>query len=76
MAHTYIIQSVSTLNDQTTVTGTVDGTSVTVQYWTTPQSQAAMASVIAFHSFIAPILLAAVPPVPVQSPTLVGTFTM
>jgi len=76
MSHTYVISSVSTLGDQTTVTGTVDGTPVTVQFWTTSQSQAAMASAIAFHNFIAPLMLAAVPPTPVSSPAHIGSFTL
>lgn len=75
MAHTYVISSVSTIGDQNTVIGTVDGTSVTASYWTTPASVAAMASAIAFRNFIAPLMLAALPPTPTTSPALVQTFT-
>ena len=74
MAHTYVIQTVTTLNDSLTVTGTVDGTPVTVQTWVSAAG-GSMASAIGFRAFIAPLMLAAVPPVPVSNPLLVQSFT-
>lgn len=75
MAHTYEVDSVSTIGDQNIVVGFVDGVAVTVSYWTTPASRSAMASAISFRNFIAPLMLAALPPTPTTSPALVQTFT-
>ena len=74
MANTYVITSVSTLGDQLTVIGTVNGTPVTVSTWVSAAG-GSMASAIGFQNFIAPLMLAAMPVVPVAQPLLVQTFT-
>jgi hypothetical protein len=74
VAHTYVITSVTTTGDSLVVVGTVDGTAVTVNTWVSAAGNS-LGSVISFHNFIAPLMLAAVPPAAVSQPTLVGTFT-
>ena len=73
MAHTYVIQNIQIIGDTMTVQGTVDGTQVTVGTWVSAAGNS-MASAIAFHNFIAPLMLQALPNV-TTNPTLLGTFT-
>lgn len=75
MAHTYILSTVQQVNDQVTVTGSVDGVAVTVMYWVTPIATAAMASAIGFRNFVSPLMLAALPVAPASLGALVQTFT-
>jgi hypothetical protein len=74
MSHAYVISSVSVVGDALTVTGTVDGTAVTVNTWVSAAGNA-MASAIAFRNFITPLMLAAVPAGPVSHPELNMSFT-
>jgi hypothetical protein len=75
MANTYIILSVSTVGDKNTVTGSVNNVPVTVYFWTTTQSLAAMASAIAFRNFIVPLMLEQLPAAPSVNTILPQTFT-
>ena len=74
MAHTYVVTSAMTVGDQTTVTGTVDGTPVTVNVW--KSALTAFPSVLAMQAYLAPLMLAALPPAPVVQPNAqVGTWS-
>jgi hypothetical protein len=73
MANNYIISRVATLGDSLTVVGSVNGVTVIV-YTFVSAAGSAMASVIAFRNFIAPLMLALVP-TPTENPTLTGSFT-
>jgi hypothetical protein len=73
--HTYIITSVTQLGDQLTITGTVDGVAVTVSTWASAAG-ALLASALGFRSFIAPLMLAALPPAPTELPQLHQSFTV
>lgn len=74
MAHTYVVSSNTSLGDQATLTGTVDGIPVTIQYWVSHVTGFTLAQA---KNFIATLMLAAaIPAVPAnvtQLPT--GTFT-
>lgn len=74
MAHTYVITSVTTLGDLLTITGSVDGSPVTVTAWVSGLPAGAMASAIAFRNVASSLMLAAIPQ-PTALPTLVQTFT-
>ena len=74
MAHNYVIETVSELGDVLTVTGSVDGTPVTVNTWVSAAG-GSLGSVLAFRTFIAPLMLAQVPPTPISQPTLIGSFS-
>lgn len=74
MAHTYIITGVTSTGDNLTVQGSVDGIAVTV-LTSVAAAGNSMASAVAFRNFIAPLMLAAVPPQPSASPALNQTFT-
>lgn len=71
MANTYVITSVTSVGDNLTVIGTVNGIQVGL---VTSLSKAgnAMASAIAFENYIAPLMLAAVPP----TPTVYGALNL
>ena len=75
MAHTYSIISISSVGDTLSVRAAVDG--VQVDYvGSVAAAGNAMASAIAFENYIAPLLLALVPPAVAAYPTLRGlTFT-
>ena len=74
MANLYVIQSVSSIGDSLTVTGTVNGVPVTVNTWVSAAGNS-LASAVGFFNFITPLMLAAVPSTPTAYPTLVGTVT-
>lgn len=74
MAHTYVITSVVTLGDNLTVQGSVDGIAVTVGTYVSTAGNS-MASALAFRNFIAPLMLAALPPTSTANPALQQTFT-
>ena len=63
-----------TMGDVLTVIGTVDGTPVTVITWVSAAGNS-LVSVLGFRNFIAPLMLAALPPTPTAYPILVETFT-
>jgi hypothetical protein len=75
MANNYVITSISSIGDVLTVVGTVNGISVTVTTWVSAVPNGAFASAVAFHNFIAPIMLAALPVTPTSYGTLVGSFS-
>jgi hypothetical protein len=73
-AHTYIINSMTHLGDNATVTGTVDGIPVTVTCNYSAITQ--QPSTAAFQNFIAPLMLAqAFPAQPVADNSHNGSFT-
>jgi hypothetical protein len=75
MANTYVITSISSVGDQFTVQGTVNGTPVVVNTWVSALPSGVLASAIAFHNFIAPLMLAALPPQPTSYGSLAGSFS-
>ena len=75
MANNYVITSISSVGDVLTVNATVNGTQV-IYVGSVAAAGSAMASAIAFENYIAPLLLALVPPAVAAYPTLRGlTFT-
>jgi hypothetical protein len=70
----FAITSVSSFGDTLTVTGTVNGTPVTV-VTNVSIAGTALASATAFQDFIAPLMEAAVPPVTTPYPSLIGIFS-
>lgn len=74
MAHTYVVSTNTAIGDNATLTGTVDGIPVTVNY---SVSATTGFSVTQAKNFIAPLMLAqAIPPTAVTVVALpVGTFT-
>lgn len=74
MAHTYVVTSNTSIGDQATLVGTVDGIPVTVNYWVSHVQPMTLANA---KNFIAGLMLAqAIPAAPVvvsQLPT--GTFS-
>lgn len=74
MAHTYVVNNNTAQDDLATLTGTVDGIPVTVQYWVSHVKSFTLAQA---KTFIAGLMLAAAMPAapqPVaQLPT--GTFS-
>lgn len=72
--HTYEIDSVTELGDVLTVTGSVDGTPITVTTWVSAAGSA-LGTALGFRSFIAPLMLAALPVQPTPQPQLIQTFT-
>jgi hypothetical protein len=84
MAHTYVITSaVNSGNDICTITGTVDGFSVTITPWFSAVTR--FGSTLQLQNFLAPLMLAAaiadpksgLAPVPATVPavTAAGTFS-
>ena len=73
MAHTYVIQSVTSVGDVTTVVGTVDGTPVTCTVWLS--ALAKFPTAVQAQSFIASAMLAALPPQATPQPTYQGTVS-
>jgi hypothetical protein len=76
MANTYVILSASTLNDVCTITGTVNGTFVTIEVWATAVNH--QPNTTALENFLAPIMLAAATPTQGTNQlnvTSLGTFT-
>ncbi len=72
MAHTYIVSSVSVLNDLATLVGSVDAVPVQITFWAsgvqglTPAQKKAI---------IGPLMLAAAfPSQPVADASIIGTF--
>lgn len=74
MAHTFVIQSVTHIGDTATVTGTVDGVPVTVQCWFSALTS--LPSANAVQTFLAGLMLAAMPAAPVAVPTWNGTIVV
>lgn len=70
MANTYTITSMFNQGGQTTITGTVNGVQVSVGYPTQ-----VFASTLAFENFVAPLMLAQVPPAIVTTTPLASSFT-
>lgn len=72
--HTYVITGMSTVGDTCTVTGTVDGTPVTISVWWSAITK--LPSTQAVINFLAPLLLAQIQ---TQAPNPVniynGTYT-
>ena len=74
MAHTYVLQSVTSVGDVCTITGTVDGISVTVTTW--KSALTAFASAALAMAFIANLMLpVAFPPAATVLPQYQGTLT-
>ena len=72
MAHTYVVITNTFIGDNGTITGTVDGTPVTVGY---SVSATTGFTITQSKNFVAAIMLAAVPPVPQIGSLPTGTFT-
>lgn len=72
--HTYVIQLGTTINDQTTVTGTVDGVAFVIQVWHSQLVKFPNATAV--QNFLAPLALAAAFPLqPIVDVTVpLGTF--
>lgn len=75
MTHNYTIDSITSQGDQVTVVGSVDGQAVTIQTWNS--ALRAFPNVVAVRSFLASLMLAAIPqsPASIQN-TAVGSFTL
>jgi hypothetical protein len=74
MANTYVIQSVTHINDAATVTGTVNGIAVIANF--AFSSLTTFASVALAQSFLATLMLAAFNAITVQTTAVYnGTFT-
>lgn len=74
MAHTYVITSVVETGDYLLIAGSVDGTPVLVTTYVSAAGNT-LASALSFRNFIAPLMLAALPPPPTTLPSLIQTFT-
>ena len=61
MTHIYTSESVVKNGDQVTVTGTVDGTPVTVNFWASAVAAMTAEQQVAY---VASLMLAALPPAP------------
>jgi hypothetical protein len=71
MANTYVITGITKMNDQYTVSGTVNGIAVVVFVWATAIAGMNVAQV---EAFLAPLMLqAAIPAAPVVITTYNGT---
>ena len=71
MANNYVITSISSVGDALTVTGTVNGTQVTY-VGSVAAAGSALGSAVAFENYIAPLLLALVPPPAAVYPGFAG----
>jgi len=75
MSNSYLIQSVTTQNGNLIVSGTVNGSPLTVSLPETAAAVTAMASAISFQTYIQPYMLAAYQALPQTFASLVGTFS-
>lgn len=74
MAHNYVIQSVTHNGDNGVVVGTVDGVQVTATFWFSVL--AAQPNALAGQTFLAGVLLAALPVTPAAVATYNGNITV